>query len=250
MILYLNYKNNVYKIENVNESTGRFSKPPKNFTTYFVNSPYLYIYVFYIIYKSKVGWFRCFCPSQSTDKPRYLRYFYEEGKINVPCISKLTSIRNWVTFCGPILFSYYEESLIPSNLNSKLFGFHCVWANVGTTYLYFIYQVVFNTLTKLYLCLKHSFLHYWFIYFRSKRDWTWMFHRSSWCQDSNSHYNQSARRCWLESSDRVCHGKVSSLFFDREPWLTRSNKWLWLSNLNAYLVGILLLPFTQKYLYQ
>ena len=54
MILYMNYKNNVYKIENVNESAGRFSKPPKNFTTYFVNSPYLYIYVFYIFYKSKV----------------------------------------------------------------------------------------------------------------------------------------------------------------------------------------------------
>ena len=74
-------------------------EPPKNFTTYFVNSPYLYIYVFYIIYKSKVGWFRCFCPSQSTDKPRYLRYIYEGGTINVPCISKSASIRNWVTFC-------------------------------------------------------------------------------------------------------------------------------------------------------
>ena len=52
----------------------------------------------------------------------------------------------------------------------------------------------------------------WKIPSRPKRDWTWMFHRSPWCQDSNSHYNQSARRCWLESSDRVCHGKVSSLF--------------------------------------
>ena len=70
-----------------------------------------------------------------------------------------------------------------------------------------------STFTELYLKedtrhFSHRFLHYWFIYFRSKRDWTWMFHRSPWCQDSNSHYNQSARRCWLESSDRVRHGKI------------------------------------------
>ena len=30
---------------------------------------------------------------------------------------------------GPILFSYYEESLLSSNLNSKLFRFHCVRHN-------------------------------------------------------------------------------------------------------------------------
>ena len=33
---------------------------------------------------------------------------------------------------GPILFLYYEESLVSSNLNSKLFGFHCVRPNVDT----------------------------------------------------------------------------------------------------------------------
>ena len=31
---------------------------------------------------------------------------------------------------GPILFSYYEESLVSSNLNSKLFRLHCVRPNV------------------------------------------------------------------------------------------------------------------------
>ena len=33
MILYLNYKNNVYKIENLNKKSGRWSKILKNFTT-------------------------------------------------------------------------------------------------------------------------------------------------------------------------------------------------------------------------
>ena len=31
---------------------------------------------------------------------------------------------------GPILFSYYEESLVPSNLNSKLFRFHSAHPNL------------------------------------------------------------------------------------------------------------------------
>ena len=33
MILYLNYKNNVYKVENLNEKSGRWSKILKNLTT-------------------------------------------------------------------------------------------------------------------------------------------------------------------------------------------------------------------------
>jgi hypothetical protein len=31
---------------------------------------------------------------------------------------------------GPILFLYYEESLVSSNLNSKQLRFHCVRPNV------------------------------------------------------------------------------------------------------------------------
>ena len=34
---------------------------------------------------------------------------------------------------GPILFLYYEESLVSSNLNSKLLWFHSVRPNLGTT---------------------------------------------------------------------------------------------------------------------
>ena len=33
---------------------------------------------------------------------------------------------------GPILFLYYEESLLSSSLNSKLFWFHCVRPNTDT----------------------------------------------------------------------------------------------------------------------
>jgi hypothetical protein len=34
---------------------------------------------------------------------------------------------------GLILFLYYEESLVSSNLNSKLLRFHCAHPNLGTT---------------------------------------------------------------------------------------------------------------------
>ena len=41
-----------------------------------------------------------------------------------------TSGRNKKNSIGPILFLYYEESLVSSNLNSKLFRFHCVRPNL------------------------------------------------------------------------------------------------------------------------
>ena len=34
---------------------------------------------------------------------------------------------------GPILFLYYEESLVSSNLNSNLHRFHCAHPNVSST---------------------------------------------------------------------------------------------------------------------
>ena len=45
---------------------------------------------------------------------------------------RLSSVRLQQTkiSIGPILFLYYEESLVSSNLNSKLFLFHCVRPNV------------------------------------------------------------------------------------------------------------------------
>ena len=33
---------------------------------------------------------------------------------------------------GPVLFLYYEESLVLSNLNSELFRFHCVRPDIHT----------------------------------------------------------------------------------------------------------------------
>ena len=39
---------------------------------------------------------------------------------------------------GPIFFLYYEESLVSSNLNSKLFRFHCVRPKLDTHKLIFI----------------------------------------------------------------------------------------------------------------
>ena len=38
--------------------------------------------------------------------------------------------RNNFFLIGPILFLYYEESLVSSNLNSKLLRFHCAHPNV------------------------------------------------------------------------------------------------------------------------
>ena len=40
---------------------------------------------------------------------------------------------------GQILFLHYEESLVLSNLDSKLFRFHCVRPNVPTHQLNMIY---------------------------------------------------------------------------------------------------------------
>ena len=41
------------------------------------------------------------------------------------------SLPCWLSqFIGPVLFLYHEESLVSSNLYSKLFWFHCVRPNV------------------------------------------------------------------------------------------------------------------------
>ena len=48
--------------------------------------------------------------------------------------SQLSSVRTQQQkiSIGPILFLYYEESLLSSNLNSKLFRFHCVKLTIHT----------------------------------------------------------------------------------------------------------------------
>ena len=47
-----------------------------------------------------------------------------------------TSGRNKKNSIGPILFLFYEESLVSSNLNSKLFRFYCVRPNLHTYFAY------------------------------------------------------------------------------------------------------------------
>ena len=47
------------------------------------------------------------------------------------CLSLATSGSNTKNLIGPILFLYYEESLVSSNLNSKLVRFHYVRPNVS-----------------------------------------------------------------------------------------------------------------------
>ena len=41
----------------------------------------------------------------------------------------------------PILFLYYEESLVSSNLNSKQFRFHCVTPNLHAVIFVFLKQI-------------------------------------------------------------------------------------------------------------
>ena len=41
-----------------------------------------------------------FCENEKLDYTRFLEDFYYHGTLNLPCIRGLTSIRNWVTFCG------------------------------------------------------------------------------------------------------------------------------------------------------
>ena len=43
---------------------------------------------------------------------------------------------------GPILFLHHEESLVSSNLNSKLFKFHCVRPNVDPNKVFSAHHMV------------------------------------------------------------------------------------------------------------
>jgi len=43
------------------------------------------------------------CENSKFDNPRFLGAFYYHGTMNVPCISKQESIRNWRTYCGQYL---------------------------------------------------------------------------------------------------------------------------------------------------
>ena len=44
------------------------------------------------------------CENSKLVNPRYLGYFYYHGKMILPCIKQQETIRNWVTFCGYIIY--------------------------------------------------------------------------------------------------------------------------------------------------
>ena len=60
--------------------------------------------------KKKIKKKNFFCENEKLNYPRFLGDFYYHGTMNVPCISELLSIRNWVTFCG---FDLHRVSLSP-----------------------------------------------------------------------------------------------------------------------------------------
>ena len=46
-----------------------------------------------------------FCENEKSNYPRFLGDFYYHGTMNIPCISEMSSICNWVTFCGPTKYN-------------------------------------------------------------------------------------------------------------------------------------------------
>ena len=65
-------------------------------------------------------------------KPKYIVSQFRKAKLRQPTGQRLSNIRmeQKKISIGPILFLYYEESLLSSNLNSNLLRFHCAHPNV------------------------------------------------------------------------------------------------------------------------
>ena len=61
-----------------------------------------------------------FCETEKLDYPRFLGDFYYHGILNLPCISKSTSIRNWVTFCASCISKRYRPSNCSTCSNAYL----------------------------------------------------------------------------------------------------------------------------------
>ena len=58
------------------------------------------------------------------------------AKLRQPIGQRLCNVRmRQKKLIGPVLFSYYEESLVSSNLNSKLFRFHSAHPTVHSVHL-------------------------------------------------------------------------------------------------------------------
>ena len=65
--------------------------------------------------------------------PHSIRIF-RKAKLRQPTWQRQRNVRTQKTKISirPILFLYYEESLVSSILNSKLFRFHCVRPSLDT----------------------------------------------------------------------------------------------------------------------
>ena len=70
-----------------------------------------------------------FCETEKSDYPRFLGHFYYHGTIDLPCISKPTSIRNWVTFCVSRISS--DKIEISSDYGYTLLSYTQPWKKGG-----------------------------------------------------------------------------------------------------------------------
>ena len=78
-------------------------------------------------------------PDFAKSLPCWLSQF-RKAKLRQPTGQRLSKVRTQQKFflIGPMLFLYYEESLVSSNLNSNLLRFHCAHPNV---YIHFSRRV-------------------------------------------------------------------------------------------------------------
>ena len=95
---------------------------------------------------------------------------FRKAKLRQPTGKRLSNVRTQQKkiSIGPILFLYYEEGLVSSNLNSKSFRFHSAHPNLYTKYLHQIslkvkiHWTAFATLTQVLTCLFTYLLTYKF----------------------------------------------------------------------------------------
>ena len=71
------------------------------------------------------------CPDVAKSLPCWLSQF-SFSKLRQPTGQRQSNVRmqQKKSLIGPILFLYYEENLVSSNLNSKLLTFHCAHPNL------------------------------------------------------------------------------------------------------------------------
>ena len=114
----------------------------------------------------RLAWLNFFLlrPDLAKSLPCWLSQF-SFSKLRQPTGQRLSNVRTQQkkNSIKPILFLYYEESLVSSNLNSKLLRFHCSHPNVHTPLSNFLVQrgiwwVYFSSLALCSLVLIARFL--------------------------------------------------------------------------------------------